>query len=88
MPRPVAITAVPVSAEVDRHRRFVTYTVMMGVRVVCVLSMLFVSGWWQLLCVLGAVILPYVAVVIANVQFSQQRDVPERPQRALTARDE
>ena len=45
----------------------IKYTIAMSVRVVCLVLMLFVHGWWQALCVAGAIILPYVAVVLANV---------------------
>lgn len=43
------------------------YTIAMSVRVVCLVLMLFVHGWWQAVFVAGAIILPYVAVVLANV---------------------
>ncbi len=79
MGRPIAITALRVSPSEDLRRRFVTYTVMMTVRVVCVVSCLFVPGWWQLLCLIGAIVLPYVAVVLANVSSAPAPDEPEAP---------
>jgi hypothetical protein len=45
----------------------IKYTIAMSIRVVCLVLMLFVQGWWLALCVAGAIILPYVAVVLANV---------------------
>jgi len=86
MGRPIAITGLPVSPSDDQRRRFVMYTVTMSIRVACVLACLFVTGWWQLLCLLGAVVLPYIAVVLANVSRAQVRDEPESP-RQLTWRE-
>ncbi|RZU65167.1 DUF3099 family protein [Microterricola gilva] len=62
-----SITSLPVSPEVERRNRMLKYTLAMGIRVLCVLSMLFLKGWWLLLPAIGAVVLPYFAVVIANV---------------------
>jgi hypothetical protein len=45
----------------------IKYSVTMGIRVVCIVLMLFVQGWWLLVCAIGAITLPYFAVVIANV---------------------
>ncbi|MBO9577893.1 MAG: DUF3099 domain-containing protein [Microbacteriaceae bacterium] len=77
MGRPMSITALPVSADDDRRRRFISYTVMMCIRVACVIACLFVTGWWQLLCLLGAVVLPYLAVTVANVARTRQSEEPE-----------
>ncbi|RLQ86225.1 DUF3099 domain-containing protein [Mycetocola zhadangensis] len=62
-----SITSLPPSPEAERRARMIKYTIAMSVRVVCLVLMLFVHGWWQALCVAGAIILPYVAVVLANV---------------------
>ena len=45
----------------------IRYGIAMGIRVLCVIACFFVHGWWLLLPLAGAVLLPYVAVVIANV---------------------
>lgn len=45
----------------------IKYSITMGIRVVCIIMMLFVQGWWLLVFALGAILLPYIAVVIANV---------------------
>ncbi|MFO7690762.1 MAG: DUF3099 domain-containing protein [Cryobacterium sp.] len=63
-----SITSLPPSPEEDRHRRMIKYSVAMGIRMVCIVLMLFVSGWWLLVCAIGAIVLPYFAVVIATVQ--------------------
>lgn len=45
------------------------YVIMMGIRVVCFVAMILVTpyGWYTWVFAAGAVLLPYVAVVIANV---------------------
>lgn len=62
-----SITSLPLSPEAERRSRMVKYSVAMGIRVVCIVLMLFVHGWWLLVCAVGAIVLPYIAVVIANV---------------------
>ncbi len=44
----------------------VKYSLAMGIRVLCIVAVLFVHGWWLLIPALGAIFLPYFAVVIAN----------------------
>jgi hypothetical protein len=62
-----SITSLPLSPEAERRNRMIKYSVTMGIRVVCIILMLFVQGWWLLVCAIGAITLPYFAVVIANV---------------------
>ncbi|WP_295016044.1 DUF3099 domain-containing protein [uncultured Micrococcus sp.] len=50
----------------DREARMRVYVVQMAVRTACFVAALFTHGWWQLLFIAGAVILPYVAVVRVN----------------------
>ena len=59
----------------------------MGIRTVCFLSAVFVGpGWLRWVLVVGAVVLPYVAVVMANAVTSKDDDfalrgaTPEHPQ--------
>ena len=65
-----SITSLPVSPEAERRSRMIKYSVAMGIRVVCIVLMLFVHGWWLLLCAIGAIALPYFAVIVANVHAS------------------
>lgn len=52
----------------DVARRMRTYAISMGIRTLCVLgAVLSFPHWWAWLFVPGAVVLPYVAVVLANV---------------------
>ena len=78
MNQPQSITSLPESPDDERHRRMLHYGIAMGVRVACVILCFFVHGWWLLLPLAGAVLLPYVAVVIANVG-SRPGGTVERP---------
>lgn len=79
MGRPISISALPVSPSDDQRRRFVMYSVTMSIRVLCVIACFFVPGWWQLVCIIGAVVLPYIAVVLANVSRVPPPADPETP---------
>lgn len=54
----------PHSAEVARRTR--RYLVQMTIRVVCFLGAVVVDHWTRWVLLAGAVVLPYVAVVLAN----------------------
>lgn len=67
----VRITTARESADQDRHTREVRYLVSMGVRVGCFVGAILVGpGWLRWVLVAGAVLLPYVAVVMANARTS------------------
>lgn len=72
-------TSLPLSPVEERKNRMVKYTVAMIIRVVCIFAMLFVEGWWLLVAAIGAIFLPYFAVILANTQIVSQRRVAERP---------
>jgi hypothetical protein len=78
MNQPQSITTLPESPDAERNRRMTRYAITMGIRVVCVILCFFVHGWWLLLPIAGAVILPYIAVVAANVGQKRASQV-ERP---------
>ncbi|MGV8968848.1 MAG: DUF3099 domain-containing protein [Microbacteriaceae bacterium] len=61
-----SITSLPESPEVDRRRRMINYSVAMSIRMIFVILCFFVQGWWLLFTAIGAILLPYVAVVLAN----------------------
>jgi len=42
------------------------YSAAMGIRLACIGACFLVTGWWLLLPALGAIFLPYFAVVLAN----------------------
>jgi hypothetical protein len=78
MSQPQSITTLPESPDQERHRRMIQYGVAMGIRVLCVIACFFVHGWWLVVPLIGAVLLPYVAVVLANVG-SRSGGTVERP---------
>ncbi len=51
---------------VDQRSREVRYLLSMGIRMVCIVLAVFVPGPLRWVFVAGAVVLPYVAVLIAN----------------------
>ena len=75
MKQPQSITTLPESPEDDRKRRMVRYAIAMGIRVACVIACFFVQGWWLLIPIAGAVVLPYIAVVLANVASRETQTV-------------
>lgn len=62
----VSITELPPSPDAERHSRMIKYAIAQGIRVLCIVAVFFVHGWWMLIPAAGAVFLPYFAVVAAN----------------------
>lgn len=62
-------TSLPRAPRDDAHVRMTKYFTMMSIRVACFVLMVLVQpyGWYTWLFAIGAVFLPYVAVVVANV---------------------
>lgn len=81
-----SITTLGMTPEEERHRRVVKYSVAMGIRMVCIVLMLFAHGWWLLVFAIGAIALPYIAVVIANTPTRTSAAV-ERPGGVIVARE-
>lgn len=50
----------------ERDLRIRKYTISMSVRMLCFILAFFFEGWLRWVLLAGAVILPYIAVVIAN----------------------
>ncbi len=70
-----SVTSVEVSPDQERKLRFIKYSVAMVVRVLCIIFAVLVPlGWFTLLFSLGAIFLPYFAVVIANEVGSAPSD--------------
>ena len=76
--KPPAITDLPRSPQQEQRSRMLRYGLTMGIRMVCLGLCLVTPGWWLLIPALGAIFLPYVAVVIANTGARRGRRV-ERP---------
>ncbi|MEJ3404073.1 DUF3099 domain-containing protein [Rathayibacter sp. YIM 133350] len=79
MKQPSSITTLPPSPEDERRARMIKYTVAMSIRVVCIIALLFARGWWLAVFAAGAILLPYVAVVLANVGSNPQKAGVLRP---------
>jgi hypothetical protein len=45
----------------------IKYSVAMGIRMACIPFIFILPGYWRIIPALGVMILPYIAVVIANV---------------------
>jgi hypothetical protein len=84
--RPQAITSLAPSPEEDRRARMVKYSIAMGVRLLCIIACFFTPGWWLLIPATGAIFLPYVAVVLANVSMKSADAAVLRPGGLLPTR--
>jgi len=78
------ITDLPASPGEDTRARTRQYVVMMGIRVICMIVAIVFAvvapGWWLVIPILGAVFLPFVAVVVANApRASRSRIVRPGP---------
>lgn len=77
--RSANITSMPLTAEEERAARMRKYTLMMIVRVLCLLALLWVRGPLMFVFAAGAIFLPYFAVVVANAIRSRGTPPVERP---------
>ena len=48
------------------RQRMIKYALAMGIRMVCLVLIFGVDGWFKIIPVAGAVFLPWIAVIIAN----------------------
>ena len=71
-PETPSLTSLPVSPNVERQSRLGQYLIAMGLRLVCLFLCFVTPGWWILLPVTGVVVLPLVAVGLANVVNSSK----------------
>lgn len=80
-------TSLPRSPSEDAGARFAKYMMTMGLRVACFVAMVLIQpyGWYTWLLGAGAVILPWIAVVVANVGEDTRRTGAENPERQLEA---
>ncbi len=61
---------------VEQAGRTRRYLISMGIRTACVIAAIFVPGWPRWVLIAGAVVLPYLAVVVANA--GRENDEPGR----------
>jgi hypothetical protein len=65
-PEVISITDAAAAHSEDMRERMIKYALAMGIRMVCLILIFVLDGWFKLVAVAGAVFLPWVAVVIAN----------------------
>jgi predicted tellurium resistance membrane protein TerC len=70
----MSVTELAESPEDERRRRMTKYTMAMTIRTVCVILIVILPSPWLWLAALGAIFLPYFAVVIANQQSISGKD--------------
>jgi hypothetical protein len=63
---PQSVTSVGVSPEEERRSRVFKYSLAMSIRLVCIVLAVTMQGWLMWIGFIGAIFLPYFAVVIAN----------------------
>ncbi|MGP3534919.1 DUF3099 domain-containing protein [Microbacterium sp. RD1] len=80
-------TSLPRAPREDAGARFTKYMVTMGIRVACFIAMVLITpyGWYTWILGAAAVVLPYFAVVIANVGEDTRPAVAESPDRQIEA---
>ncbi|MBC9935383.1 MULTISPECIES: DUF3099 domain-containing protein [unclassified Leucobacter] len=84
-PTEYLVTSVGETPAEERSRRMRSYYVAMSLRLLCVASLAFVRGWWIIIPALGAILLPYFAVMIGNAIGSREGSAPaEMTPQALT----
>ena len=75
-PEVFSVTSAPESPAAERDERARRYIIAMSIRIACFCGVWLVHGWLRLVMVILMVILPYVAVVIANAGREQIRKIP------------
>jgi hypothetical protein len=61
-----SITDAGAAHSAEMRQRMIKYALAMGIRMVCLVMIFVVDGWFKIIAVAGAVFLPWIAVVIAN----------------------
>ena len=69
---PHTITSAQRALSDEQAGRTRKYLISMGIRTACVIGAIFIPGWPRWVLIAGAVVLPYLAVVIANA--GRERD--------------
>lgn len=80
-------TSLPKAPREDADSRFAKYMVMMGIRIACFIAMAVITpyGWYTFVFAAGAIFLPYLAVIVANVGADQGSAEAINPERAIEA---
>ncbi|MBB4071853.1 DUF3099 domain-containing protein [Canibacter oris] len=61
------VTSAGIDPATDRQQRMRAYTIAMLIRTICVVIIFIAPGWWAVIPALGAIFLPSIAVMIANI---------------------
>ncbi len=72
----ISITGAQVSILEDQRARTRRYLISMAIRTVCFIGAIIASGWLRWTLVAGAVVLPYVAVIMANAGRKRSEAAP------------
>jgi hypothetical protein len=85
--RAQSATSLPKAPREDADNRFAKYMVMMGIRIACFIAMAVVQpyGWYTFVFAAGAIFLPYLAVIVANVGQDAAQTTAINPERAIEA---
>jgi xanthine/uracil permease len=75
---PILVTTAPISPRDERRGRERRYLITMAVRVVAfIVAVVFATGWIRVIAIILALVLPWIAVVLANA--GPNRRTGERP---------
>ncbi|WP_183086318.1 DUF3099 domain-containing protein [Mycetocola tolaasinivorans] len=74
-----SITTLPRSPEEDRRRRMRQYFISMLIRVACIACLPFLHGWWLVIPAVGAIVIPYFAMLFANQPGTAEDGYRESP---------
>lgn len=77
-PDTTLITSARPSRTLDVETRTRRYLITMGIRTAGFLAFLVVPGWWKIIALVVAVVLPLIAVLLAN--NSDHRPPPDAPE--------
>lgn len=82
------MTSAQTSSTDDQSARVKRYLTMMGLRIVCFGVVFITTGWLRWVAIIGAVALPYFAVVVANAVRPREvgRITPVSPELDRTKR--
>lgn len=85
--RAQSATSLPKAPQEDADGRFAKYMMMMGIRIGCFIAMAVITpyGWYTFVFAAGAIFLPYVAVIVANVGQDAAETRRIDPERAIEA---
>ena len=79
MAKSYSVTSAGVNPTEDRAHRMRMYFIAMSLRVLCVVSLFWVRGWWVLAVAAGAILLPWFAVLVGNAVAHGGEETPDAP---------